>query len=181
MEPLFEHFPAPPDWRFDWEALYRAYPWVREMEGCPQDPDLHAEGDVLTHTRMVCEETTRLTAWRDADDRRKAVLLAEVDESPGRAIRRLAELDDPRDGARALRGHEHEADYQAARRIARALARVDLYLFSNLDPDLIERIGIIPLDEPRDAQRLIQQCDSCILLHPAEWMRGTIAQPAGTP
>ena len=68
--------PAPPDWRIDWEALYRAYPWVRGMEECPQDPIQHAEGDVWAHTRMVCDEMTRLPAWRDAGDRRKAVLLA---------------------------------------------------------------------------------------------------------
>jgi len=40
-----------------------AQPWTRDMEGCNQDVQWHAEGDVWTHTRMVCAELERLTDW----------------------------------------------------------------------------------------------------------------------
>ena len=33
------------------------------MATCMQDPEWHAEGDVWTHTRMVCDELTRLQDW----------------------------------------------------------------------------------------------------------------------
>jgi predicted kinase len=73
---LFEHLPAPPDWRFDWEALYDAYAWLRAMDGCPQDPVHHAEGDVWVHTRMVCEAMLGLEAWRGVGASARGVLLA---------------------------------------------------------------------------------------------------------
>jgi predicted kinase len=31
------------------------WPWLRDLEACPQDPEWHQEGNVLTHTRMVVE------------------------------------------------------------------------------------------------------------------------------
>lgn len=37
----------------DWDALLRSYSWVRDMEGVPQDPLHHAEGDVAVHTQAV--------------------------------------------------------------------------------------------------------------------------------
>jgi len=51
-------FPLCPDPRsptLDWEGLVTRFEWLRAMEGCPQDPVYHAEGDVLTHTRLTCE------------------------------------------------------------------------------------------------------------------------------
>jgi predicted kinase len=37
------------------------------MAACVQDPEYHAEGDVWTHTRMVCEALVRLPEWRALD------------------------------------------------------------------------------------------------------------------
>lgn len=37
-----------------WDAL-QVFPWVQELESCPQDPIHHAEGNVWIHTRMVLE------------------------------------------------------------------------------------------------------------------------------
>jgi putative nucleotidyltransferase with HDIG domain len=44
-----------------------AQPWVREMAACQQDAQWHAEGDVWTHTRMVCAELERLADWPSLD------------------------------------------------------------------------------------------------------------------
>lgn len=38
-------------------------PWTRAMAACQQDAQWHAEGDVWTHTRMVCAELERLSDW----------------------------------------------------------------------------------------------------------------------
>jgi putative nucleotidyltransferase with HDIG domain len=38
-------------------------PWARHMAACPQDPQWHAEGDVWTHTRMVCSELEQAEEW----------------------------------------------------------------------------------------------------------------------
>jgi len=37
--------------------------WVEKMKGVPQNPIFHAEGDVLTHTKNVCEALTSLDEW----------------------------------------------------------------------------------------------------------------------
>ena len=54
-------YPCPPvpsdSLTIAWDALQRGAfaPSIAEMAACPQDPEHHAEGDVWTHTRMVCE------------------------------------------------------------------------------------------------------------------------------
>lgn len=39
----------------DWTSLCAQFPWVKDMEGVPQDPLYHAEGDVAVHTQMVLD------------------------------------------------------------------------------------------------------------------------------
>jgi putative nucleotidyltransferase with HDIG domain len=56
--------PQPPGWAVDWPAIMAACPWLAPLGATPQDPTHHAEGDVLTHTRMVAEALAGLAAWR---------------------------------------------------------------------------------------------------------------------
>jgi putative nucleotidyltransferase with HDIG domain len=44
-----------------------AQPWSRDMASCNQDLQWHAEGDVWTHTKMVCAELARLAEWPSLD------------------------------------------------------------------------------------------------------------------
>lgn len=68
--------PAPPDYGVPWGEL-QAFDWVRALEGCPQDPIHHAEGNVWIHTRMVLETLVSLPAWRALrDEDRAAVWIA---------------------------------------------------------------------------------------------------------
>jgi len=70
-------YPCPPvpsdSLTIAWDALQRGAfaPSIAEMAACPQDPEHHAEGDVWTHTRMVCEALVALPAWQalPADER----------------------------------------------------------------------------------------------------------------
>ncbi len=41
--------------------------WARDMAACQQDAQWHAEGDVWTHTKMVCAELERLPEWPALD------------------------------------------------------------------------------------------------------------------
>lgn len=52
-----------------------AQPWCRAMAACRQDAGWHSEGDVWTHTQMVCAELPRLTEWPVLDAREKTVLI----------------------------------------------------------------------------------------------------------
>lgn len=76
MNDLFSYCPGPPDYRLRWEDLRAAYDWLRALDGCPQDPAHHAEGDVGTHTRMVCEELLALPAWRALGEQDRQALFA---------------------------------------------------------------------------------------------------------
>lgn len=42
-------------------------PWARTMASCTQDSLWHAEGDVWTHTQMVCGELEKITEWPSLD------------------------------------------------------------------------------------------------------------------
>ncbi|MEQ8975123.1 MAG: AAA family ATPase [Coleofasciculus sp. C1-SOL-03] len=61
----FPWCPTPPDWTLDWASLQAEFDWLQSLQDCPQDPRYHAEGDVLTHTRLVCEALIGLPAWRE--------------------------------------------------------------------------------------------------------------------
>jgi predicted kinase len=66
----------PSGWTLDWAALLRRFTWLRALEGTPQEPDYHAEGDVLTHTRMVAEAMIADMNWRSLTPERRSVLFA---------------------------------------------------------------------------------------------------------
>ena len=46
------------------------------MAGCKQDPEHHAEGDVLVHTKSVCEALVQLKSWQELDVEAKCILFA---------------------------------------------------------------------------------------------------------
>ena len=50
-------------------------PWCRAMADCRQDAGWHAEGDVWTHTKMVCAQLTRLDEWPDLTPHDQTVLM----------------------------------------------------------------------------------------------------------
>lgn len=74
-EPLFSA-PAPGSATVGWEALDAAYPWIRRMASCPQDPGHHAEGDVWTHTRMACESLVQQPGYAALSEDERALLFA---------------------------------------------------------------------------------------------------------
>ena len=64
---LYGALPAPPDWRYDWDAisaLPALAPLICAMSATPQDPVWHGEGDVWTHTRLVCDALTGMADFR---------------------------------------------------------------------------------------------------------------------
>ena len=49
--------------------------WCRGMAACAQDAEWHSEGDVWTHTRMVCEQLFELDEWSSLDVHEQVVLI----------------------------------------------------------------------------------------------------------
>ena len=49
--------------------------WVKEMSRCRQDTEWHSEGDVWTHTQMVCRQLHSLDDWSDLSPEEKTILV----------------------------------------------------------------------------------------------------------
>ncbi|HRI07299.1 MAG TPA: AAA family ATPase [Nannocystaceae bacterium] len=58
----------------DWASLDA--PWIAELAACPQDPEHHAEGDVWTHTKMVCEALVHLPEWQALPEGERELVFA---------------------------------------------------------------------------------------------------------
>lgn len=55
-----------------WAAVQ---PWCRAMADCPQDAEWHAEGDVWTHTQLVCRRLLQLAEWPTLTAHEQLVLM----------------------------------------------------------------------------------------------------------
>ncbi len=112
MHEVLPHCPEPPDFHVDWPAIDAAFPWVRDLAGCPQDPIYHAEGDVWIHTCMVCEALAADRTWRELDDEARRVLFAAA------LLHDVAKPDCTRtepDGRISSRGHSRRGAVRARR------------------------------------------------------------------
>jgi putative nucleotidyltransferase with HDIG domain len=56
--------PGAPDFTIDWPHVLATVPGLQPLATCAQDPRYHAEGDVWTHTKLVCEALVGLAGWR---------------------------------------------------------------------------------------------------------------------
>ena len=56
----------------------RHFPEIAALDGTPQDPDWHPEGDVFTHTCHCCDALAALPEWREADETTRQVLMFAV-------------------------------------------------------------------------------------------------------
>ncbi len=70
--------PDGPQWTLDWTRVRTAFGWIRALDGVPQDPVHHAEGDVAVHTRMATEALVSLPEWRALDRAARVRLFATV-------------------------------------------------------------------------------------------------------
>jgi tRNA nucleotidyltransferase (CCA-adding enzyme) len=56
----------------------RHFPEIAALDGTPQEPDWHPEGDVFTHTSHCCDALAELPEWRAADETTRRVLMFAV-------------------------------------------------------------------------------------------------------
>jgi putative nucleotidyltransferase with HDIG domain len=70
----FSFCPVAPHWSIAWPELLTAFPDLRTLETCPQDPQYHAEGNVLIHTQMVCAALVANPAWQQLPEIERSIL-----------------------------------------------------------------------------------------------------------
>jgi len=109
-----------------------------------------------------------LTATRLVRHGGKIVVLSRASGTLGPALRGLCGLDDPREAATRLRGHESDDDYLVARHLAQALAWADVFLLSALPAQVAEDLFLVALDSPEQARRLVAGSGSCLFVSRAE-------------
>ena len=68
--------PMPPQWNIDWNELISQYPLLDSLADCVQDKNYHQEGDVLTHTKMVCQSLIEDEQWQSLPQYERSLLFA---------------------------------------------------------------------------------------------------------
>lgn len=58
----------------NYEAFYEVFPALEKLQHTPQDKYYHAEGDVWTHTKMVCDCLFDLPEYNKANENEKFVM-----------------------------------------------------------------------------------------------------------
>lgn len=88
-ETLLDLVPSPADWKIDWRAVEQTsvHRFIGKMKETEQNPVWHGEGDVWTHTQMVCEELVGLPEYRGLERRKQqelflAALLHDIGKIP---------------------------------------------------------------------------------------------------
>ena len=73
---LLSCLPAPPDFAFDFPGLLRTPlgSHLHAMELTPQNPAYPGEGDVLAHTKLVCEKLCAMPSFRALGDAERTLL-----------------------------------------------------------------------------------------------------------
>ncbi len=88
-EELLSFFPCAPEWRTDWQGLEHSKLrcFSQQMAKTMQNPYWHGEGDVWTHTQMVCSVLAGLSDFRGLSERKRqevffAALLHDIGKIP---------------------------------------------------------------------------------------------------
>ena len=97
----------------------------------------------------------------------RIVALTELrsDLTPGMQL--LREVRSPRDALKPLRDSQPQ-DMLAASQIAKTLDWAGVSLLSGLPGDLVEELGMLPLDETEELQRLVETEDSITVVQSAQ-------------
>jgi hypothetical protein len=88
-------------------------------------------------------------------------------------LKRLAGLENPGIASRLLQGAEFHDDFELALELARARSWAQVYWLGNWPEDVVSELGLIPLEHPDEARRLVAKCQSCLFLSRADLVKLT--------
>lgn len=95
---------------YDWSYLKSKFDWIQDMEGVPQSPIFHAEGDVEIHTQMVLKELMNLSEFQALKEQNQHVLVA---TALLHDIEKRSKTSIDSDGQITSRGHAKKGEYTA--------------------------------------------------------------------
>ena len=88
-EQLMAMVPCAPSWNIDWQSIESSAlkQYVDDMSCTLQSPRWHAEGDVWTHTKMVCESLVAMPEYRELPlSQRRVLFLAALLHDVGKTV-----------------------------------------------------------------------------------------------
>src|SRR5262249_44723296 len=101
-------------------------------------------------------------------------ICSDIESPPGPALGRLVNNSDWESVERDVR-NDHAPDSWPAWQLARALQRGPVYFYSQLGSDVVEDMGLAPINDLHDISRLIGHHDSCILLDDSQYAVASVA------
>jgi nickel-dependent lactate racemase len=96
-------------------------------------------------------------------------LCTRLADQPGAAVASLSQADDLEEARKRIR-KEAAIDALPATVLTRAMEQSRIYLLSQLDESVVEDLGMAPMTEPEDVERLARRHDSCIVLANAQYV-----------
>ncbi|MEG4054301.1 MULTISPECIES: AAA family ATPase [unclassified Microcoleus] len=167
----FPFCPEPPDWFLDWDTIQNHFDWIQNLKGCQQDPIYHAEGDVLIHTRMVCEALISSQNWRQLPEKKRSILFA---AALLHDVAKPAFTKIEADGRISSKGHAR----QGARMVRQILSQFEPPVQFDIRETVVAivQFGSLPIwliDKPNPQQSVIKvsqvvRCDFLALLAEAD-------------
>jgi len=167
----FPFCPEPPDCSIDWDSIQTHFDWIDNLKGCHQDPIYHAEGDVLIHTKMVCEALIYSPNWGQLPQQERSMLFS---AALLHDVAKPAYTKIEADGRISSKGHAR----QGARMVRQILSQFDPPVQFSIRETVcaIVQFGSLPiwlLDKPNPQQSVIKvsqivRCDFLALLAEAD-------------
>jgi hypothetical protein len=93
---------------------------------------------------------------------------------PGRSLSRLVDLADPSVVEHRLQNDQHE-DTWAAQELAAALVRGPVYFAGRLSDELVEGLGMAPIQRPEELARLASRFEACVVISDADFAAPYVA------
>ncbi|GAB4143486.1 MAG: hypothetical protein Tsb009_14580 [Planctomycetaceae bacterium] len=135
---------------------------VAAIESSSPGQGWHSLGAVLGCTRNLVA--------RDG----KILILTNLNEAPGEGVQMVRGHREPADAIQTLRA-EAPTDLITATELALATDWANVYLMSDLPGDLVEDLFMIPIENQREAARVIEGENSCVFLDSAQFVHGSIS------
>ncbi len=102
-----------------------------------------------------------------ADEGTVIALITNLAERPGPALAHLLHSEEPNDALHRIR-REKSPDAWAALQFAAALEQGPVFMFSELEDELLEELRIAPIHTALELSRLANRCGQVVLLHEAQ-------------
>jgi hypothetical protein len=109
------------------------------------------------------------------------VLWTELSADPGPALKSLGDIEASEDEQRLALLKQRSADATAAKVIADCLDRGRVFLRSALEDAVVEELGLAPLHDPQELQRLVDRAASCLVIGSAQHAGVQVKQTVETP